>query len=126
MISIHIRRGDKLIREAKFIDSDEYMFWAELYFRKIEIKGKKVKRIIYIATDETGLVEKMRKKHSQYQFITNEDFPFIPNSKRHSKEKTEEIFRDIYYLSKTDYLICTFSSNLNKILFWCLASLRLA
>uniref|UniRef100_A0A6B2G5C8 Alpha-(1,6)-fucosyltransferase (Trinotate prediction) n=1 Tax=Myxobolus squamalis TaxID=59785 RepID=A0A6B2G5C8_MYXSQ len=91
------------------------MFWVELYFRKIEIKGKQLKRVVYLATDEIGIVRELKKKYPHYEFITNEKSTLIANTKRGSKEGTYGIFSDIYYLSECDYLVCTFSSNVCRL-----------
>ncbi|KAF1741295.1 hypothetical protein MXB_3795, partial [Myxobolus squamalis] len=55
IVGIHIRRTDKINTEAKFHDIEEYMYWVELYFKKLEIDGAQVKRAAYVATDEINL-----------------------------------------------------------------------
>ncbi|KAF1743135.1 hypothetical protein MXB_3118, partial [Myxobolus squamalis] len=60
IVGLHVRRTDKLKLEAKYYDAKEYMFWVELFFRKIELKNKKIKRRVYVATDDIHLIKELR------------------------------------------------------------------
>ncbi|KAF1741909.1 hypothetical protein MXB_4130, partial [Myxobolus squamalis] len=59
IVGLQVRRTDKLIWEAKYYDSKEYMFWVELFFRKIELKNQKVKRRVYLSTDDIHLINEL-------------------------------------------------------------------
>ncbi|KAF0989411.1 hypothetical protein HZS_6847 [Henneguya salminicola] len=111
IVGVHIRRTDKIGVEANLYQLEEYMFWVELYFKKLEIKGDKFKRRVYLATDEPKLGELLKESYSNYEFIHNEDFSISANTNRASQEGTYGILSDTYYLSLTDYLVCTFSSQ---------------
>lgn len=59
---IHVRRSDKINNEAAFHSLEEYMYWVDLYFKKISLKETLKKKNVYLATDDhTVLAEAMTK-----------------------------------------------------------------
>lgn len=60
--SVHIRRIDKIGKEADFYDLDEYMIQVEKYYKIRELSEKVIKKRIYLATDESTLFSEARRK----------------------------------------------------------------
>ena len=61
LISVHVRRTDKVGSEAAFHHIEEYMKHVEHYFSSLDvIRGHKVVRRIYLATDASTLIKDTR------------------------------------------------------------------
>ena len=60
--SVHIRRSDKIGREADFHYVDEYMSHVELYYKHLSKHGPVDKKRIYLATDARGVHAEIAKK----------------------------------------------------------------
>ena len=71
MVGIHVRRTDKLIREAEYHSLHEYMKRAEEWFQIQERRfHTSIPRKIYIATDETAVINEALEQYSDfYQII---------------------------------------------------------
>jgi hypothetical protein len=61
-----VRRGLKIIEEAKAIDLDTYMIYVEDFFVKYFLKypGKigKISKSVYLVTEDLGVLEEALKK----------------------------------------------------------------
>lgn len=118
IVGIHVRRTDKVGAEAQFHSLEEYMEWAEDYFNRLElIEGKPVReRRVFLATDEPSLFDEAAKKFPQYIFVGDKS---VANSaglgSRYSDASLHGVIADIHFLSLTDYLVCTFSSQVSVL-----------
>ena len=59
---MHIRRGDKLVKEAKFHALDEYMQHVDDYYLRQEMEGKKMKRRVYLASDDRDVYQEAKER----------------------------------------------------------------
>ncbi|KII63755.1 Alpha-(1,6)-fucosyltransferase [Thelohanellus kitauei] len=114
IVGVHVRRTDKLVKEAKSYPVEEYMKYVELYFRKLGITSKGPKKSVYLATDDSHVISQFRWRYPDYTFITS-NVRYLRN--RHDQKGTYSILSDIYNLANTDYLVCTFSSNVCRLAF---------
>lgn len=60
IVGIHIRRTDKLVKDADFHGVDEYMKWVEDFYDRLEMREPMQpydKRRIFLATDEPTVVK---------------------------------------------------------------------
>ncbi|XP_046551170.1 alpha-(1,6)-fucosyltransferase-like isoform X2 [Haliotis rubra] len=111
IVGVHVRRTDKLTQEAALHYLDEYMVYVEDYFNGLDIQtGSKVERKVYLATDEPTVI-KESKKYKDYTFIYNIDIIRTAERVTGSSAVMMGIVYDIHFLSKTDFLVCTFSSQ---------------
>ncbi|XP_030834720.1 alpha-(1,6)-fucosyltransferase-like [Strongylocentrotus purpuratus] len=62
IVGIHVRRTDKLIRDAKFHGIEEYMVYTEEFYQELEKRQAVPVRRIFLATDEASLLEEAKKK----------------------------------------------------------------
>lgn len=53
-----MRRGDKIGREADLHSVDEYMFYIEQWFERMEA----TERIVYLATDGATVLKELKEK----------------------------------------------------------------
>lgn len=134
MFRVHIRRTDKVGTEAAFHKLDEYMVHVEQYYKQKELGEKVDKKRVYLATDEPKLFSEAKLKciqiinyylndvflfltiecfrYPEYEIIGDEDISKTASiSKRYSDQSLSGIITDIHFLSLSDYLVCTFSSQ---------------
>ncbi|XP_022245998.1 alpha-(1,6)-fucosyltransferase-like [Limulus polyphemus] len=117
VVGIHVRRTDKLWSEGAFHKVEEYMEHVKTYYKQLELKQPIEKRQVYIATDDPNLLEECWNKFPGYTFIGEPDTAKVAAviDTRYSPEALKGVVEDIYMLSKTDLLICTFSSQLGRL-----------
>lgn len=117
IVGIHVRRTDKVVaREGGLHGVDEYMKWVVEYYDQLEMVQKVDVRRVYLSTDEPAVIPEARLKYPDYKIIVNEDGAKVANySTRYSDESFRGLLLDIHLLSKTDYIICTFSSHICRL-----------
>ncbi|KAK4886685.1 hypothetical protein RN001_002956 [Aquatica leii] len=113
---VHVRRTDKLIREAKYFSIEEYMTKVDEYYNLIEIKTNITKRRVYIATDDFQVITEAKKKYPHYDIFYNENIPKIPKTNPiHSNDNILDVILDIHILFHSNFIVCTLSSNLCRL-----------
>ena len=119
IVGVHVRRSDKVTsREAEFHQIDEYMVHVEEYYKILNYRQKVDVKRVYLATDAKGLLEKAQRRYPDYVFITgNSGTAQFTETQgdRNSADAIWSIILDLYFLSKSDYLVCTFSSNVCRL-----------
>lgn len=116
IVGVHVRRTDKVGTEAAFHGIEEYMTHVEDYYRTLEINGTNVVRRIFLASDDARVIEEARKKYPQYQIIGDPEVARMAAvSTRYTDTALNGIILDIHLLSMSDYLVCTFSSQVCRV-----------
>jgi len=116
IVGIHIRRTDKVGTEAAFHPVEEYMKYVEEWFRKEELLNPSVKRRVYVASDDPKVLGECRKKYPEIEFLGDQNVAkSAAVSSRYSDSSLRGVIQDIHMLSVTDYLVCTFSSQVCRI-----------
>ena len=118
IVGIHVRRTDKVGMEAAFHPVEEYMKYVEEYYERLEIKdGKKIEvKRVYVASDDAKVLSECRLKYPDYTFLGDPSVAqFAAESTRYTSSSLKGILSDIQLLSKSDYLVCTFSSQVCRI-----------
>ncbi|XP_065052139.1 alpha-(1,6)-fucosyltransferase-like isoform X2 [Rhopilema esculentum] len=116
IVGIHVRRTDKVNVEAAHHDLGEYVKWARRYFEKLELTRKLDARRIYMATDDRGLLTEAKEKYPDITFVSDNDASKLADlDHRHSEQSLYGIISDIELLSETDYVVCTFSSQVCRL-----------
>ncbi|XP_046913120.2 alpha-(1,6)-fucosyltransferase [Dermatophagoides farinae] len=124
IVGVHVRRTDKINTEASFHSLSEYMIHVEDYFDRLELFKKRqndettTKRIVYLATDDSSVwrkeVPKFEKKG--YKFIGDSEISDTASvNRRYSFDSLKNIILDVWMLSETDYIVCTFSSQVCRL-----------
>ena len=79
-------------------------------------EGKLPTKKVYVATDDSKVVAECRKKYPEYEFLNNRKASKTAAvSTRYSSKSLKGIITDIHMLSRTDYLVCTFSSQVCRL-----------
>lgn len=89
----------------------------EEYYQKLEMKeGKLATKRVYVATDDPKVLAECRKKFPDYEFLGDQKATkSAAVSSRYSSNSLKGIISDIHMLSRTDYLVCTFSSQVCRV-----------
>lgn len=116
IVGIHVRRTDKVGTEAAFHSVEEYMKYVEEWFRKQELTQSDVKRRVYVASDDPKVLGECRKKYPDIEFLGDQNVAkSAAVSSRYSDSSLRGVIQDIHMLSISDYLVCTFSSQVCRI-----------
>nr|VZI08531.1 unnamed protein product [Spirometra erinaceieuropaei] len=123
--SIHIRRTDKLLSEAKLYSLEEYMFHVERFFELKEVEfGLKTgstrpppwsrRRRVFLASDDASVFEEARSQYPRYEFFGRRR----NGSRYEDRWSTVGLFAilvDLHLLVSADFLACTASSNVCRL-----------
>ncbi|WKY12122.1 hypothetical protein Q1695_003586 [Nippostrongylus brasiliensis] len=117
IVGLQIRRTDKIGTEAAFHSVEEYMEWAERWFKIEERKrGRNVTRRVFVATDDATVIGEIKKKYKTYEVYGDETTADTARLEhRYEDRSLYGVVRDIQLLSRCDYLVCTFSSQVCRM-----------
>jgi glycoprotein 6-alpha-L-fucosyltransferase len=126
IVGLHVRRTDKIGSEAKFHSIDEYMYYVEDFYNKIDLFNernlidKKVERLVYMATDEPKVWTHEINVYKKEGYVFTGDIKLSESadpSKRYGFESLHNVIVDLLLLSQCDYIVCTFSSQICRLAF---------
>ncbi|EFP11174.1 CRE-FUT-8 protein [Caenorhabditis remanei] len=117
VVGLQIRRTDKVGTEAAFHALKEYMEWAEIWFKIEERRqGKPLKRMVFIASDDPTVVPEAQNNYPEYKVYGSTEIAKTAQlNNRYTDASLMGVITDIYILSKVDYLVCTFSSQVCRM-----------
>ncbi|KAF2892960.1 hypothetical protein ILUMI_13212 [Ignelater luminosus] len=116
IVGVHVRRTDKVGTEASYHGIEEYMSAVDEYYNQLELKEKVDKRRIYLATDDPKVITDARNKYPHYEILGDATISKTAAvSTRYSDTSLQGIILDIHMLSMSDFLVCTFSSQVCRI-----------
>ncbi|XP_037785814.1 alpha-(1,6)-fucosyltransferase-like [Penaeus monodon] len=117
IVGVQVRRTDKLRHDSRFIKLEEYMAVADDFFDDLEIRGTKVTtRRIYLATDDPQVPQEVKAKFPNYELVFNKESVATASvSQRRSEANMRNLMADIYFLSRSDFLVCGMSSNICRL-----------
>ena len=125
-LGMHIRRGDKIVREAKKVETEDYM-GAVVDYMKMKDNSLTVDKImgIWVASDDITVVNEVRNITSMYfpsierQDVVKEESPETKRVPTHTKNMDYWSFvytiADIEKLVESDIFVGTFSSNIGRL-----------
>jgi len=92
------------------------MFYVINYYKKLEIKGFKGEKAVFVASDDPNAIQELRDKYKDFIFI-DKSFYFnkseINDAKWTATNLLHTIF-DVHFLSRSDFLVCTMTSTVRK------------
>ena len=116
IVGVHVRRTDKVGTEAAFHSMEEYMLHVDNFYEMLEKRQAVAQRRIYLATDDPNLLMEAKQKFHQYEIISDNDISKTAGlGSRYSESSLRGVIVDIHFLSLTDYLVCTFSSQVCRV-----------
>ncbi|XP_042880827.1 alpha-(1,6)-fucosyltransferase-like [Penaeus japonicus] len=126
IVGVQVRRTDKLLHDSKLIELEEYMEAVDDFFDDLELRGTNVTtRRIYLATDDPGVVREAKAKYPNYELVFNEESVTSASMRlRRSEANIKHFMADIYFLSRSDFLVCGMSSNICRLAYELMQTLR--
>uniref|UniRef100_A0A8R1I0X9 Alpha-(1,6)-fucosyltransferase n=1 Tax=Caenorhabditis japonica TaxID=281687 RepID=A0A8R1I0X9_CAEJA len=117
IVGLQIRRTDKVGTEAAFHALKEYMEWTEIWFKVEERRqGTPLSRRIFIASDDPTVVPEAKLNYPDYEVLGSTEIAQTAQlNNRYTDASLMGVITDIYILSKVDYLVCTFSSQVCRM-----------
>ncbi|XP_031629119.1 alpha-(1,6)-fucosyltransferase [Contarinia nasturtii] len=116
IVGVHIRRTDKVGTEAALHNVDEYMKHVDEYYNQLEMVETVEKRRVFLASDDPKVIDEARNKYPQYEIIGDPNAARTASlSTRYTDSSLYGIILDIHLLSISDYLVCTFSSQVCRV-----------
>ncbi|CAH0387109.1 unnamed protein product [Bemisia tabaci] len=116
IVGVHIRRTDKVGTEAAFHSVEEYMSHVEEYFQQLLVSQPVPQKRIYLATDDPKVFTEIRQKYPEYEVLGDAVISKSASlGNRYSRSSLDGIITDIHFLARTDFLVCTFSSQVCRI-----------
>ncbi|KAJ7340039.1 Alpha-(1,6)-fucosyltransferase [Desmophyllum pertusum] len=116
IVGVQVRRTDKINTEAAFHSIEEYMYWVDLYYNKLERTQAVEQRRVYLATDDPNLLPEAKEKYKNYEFVSDREISKSAGlGSRYSDSSLLGVLFDIQMLSECDYLVCTFSSQVCRV-----------
>lgn len=126
IVGLHVRRTDKIDLEAAHHGIDEYMEWTKLYYDRMQLNSNITVRRVYLATDDKNLFAEAVGKYPGYTFVSdNEASKLADLDHRHTEASLHGVITDIHLLSESDYLVCTFSSQVCRLAYEIMSSRHL-
>ncbi|MCJ8743856.1 hypothetical protein PDJAM_G00099110 [Pangasius djambal] len=116
IIGVHVRRTDKVGTEAAFHPIEEYMLHVEEQFQLMAQRMQLDKKRVYLATDDPSLLQEAKSKYPDYEFISDNSISWSAGlHNRYTENSLKGVILDIHFLSQTDFLVCTFSSQVCRV-----------
>ncbi|MGH0129815.1 UNVERIFIED_CONTAM: hypothetical protein FKN15_047168 [Acipenser sinensis] len=113
---VHVRRTDKVGTEAAFHPIEEYMVQVEEHFQMLGRRMHIDKKRVYLATDDPSLLQEAKTKYKDYEFISDNSISWSAGlHNRYTENSLRGVILDIHFLSQTDFLVCTFSSQVCRV-----------
>ncbi|UXI15991.1 PAB-dependent polyA-specific ribonuclease subunit PAN3 [Sarcoptes scabiei] len=134
IVGVHVRRTDKINTEASFHSLSEYMNHVEHYYDRLDVFRQRKnpllppsERLVYLATDDVTLwkkeIDPFEKKG--YKFIGDSEISGTASmNRRYSYDSLKNIILDIWLLSESDFLVCTFSSQVCRLAYELMQSIE--
>lgn len=119
LVGMHVRRTDKLWQEADEQSVESYMRQAGEYFDVLELSGPIERRRVFVATDDHSVIPEIHDKFPAYEVLTNAEGTKSnedPDA-RNSFDALLGMLVDIEVLARCDFVVCTFSSNVCRLLY---------
>ena len=62
LFRVHVRRTDKINLEAAFHGIEEYMYWVDHFYERLERHKKIDKRRVFLASDDPSVLPTAKEK----------------------------------------------------------------
>lgn len=116
IIGVHVRRTDKVGTEAAFHPIEEYMAHVEDHYQSLAQRMHVDKKRVYLATDDPSLLQEAKSKYPDYEFISDNSISWSAGlHNRYTENSLRGVILDIHFLSRTNFLVCTFSSQVCRV-----------
>ncbi|CDQ95099.1 unnamed protein product [Oncorhynchus mykiss] len=88
------------------------MVHVEDHFQHLARRMLVDKKRVYLATDDPSLLQEAKAKYPEYEFISDNSISWSAGlHNRYTENSLRGVILDIHFLSQTNFLVCTFSSQ---------------
>lgn len=118
IVGVHVRRSDKKEDGALYYPLHQYMEHVEeFYGRRTLYGGAAVEKLVYLATDDVSVIEEATRSYPSFRFLTHKAIAQASGDldARYSKDSLHGVLLDIFMLSRSDFIVCTFSSEMCRL-----------
>uniref|UniRef100_A0A8C4QCX5 Alpha-(1,6)-fucosyltransferase n=1 Tax=Eptatretus burgeri TaxID=7764 RepID=A0A8C4QCX5_EPTBU len=116
IVGVHVRRTDKVGTEAAFHSIDEYMSHVQEVYALLALHKDVPIRRVYLATDDPKLLAEAQARYPKYRFISDNGISRSAGlQQRYSESSLLGVILDIHFLAQSDFLVCTFSSQVCRV-----------
>ncbi|VDD82757.1 unnamed protein product [Mesocestoides corti] len=122
LVGVHVRRTDKIISEAKAYPISRYMEKVEWAYRKLQIEeelfplGQRLEKKVFLASDDARVFSEARDLYPSFTFIGDENRGKSYWT-RNLRRGVQNVVFDVFSLANCDYVVCTFSSNVCRLVY---------
>lgn len=125
IVGVQIRRTDKKI-EAELYPLEEYMTHVENYYLgldRADPSAAPVRRRVFLMTELSSLITEAKTKYPHYEFLWHKNTA-EKEKNRYNVKGLQDYVTELYFLAHSDYLVCTFSSNVGRLAYEMMQSVR--
>ena len=120
-IGVHIRKGDKILREAKSYDPKEYMARVNDYAdMRRSGENEEEAPLVYLASDDAKSLVKIRSDYTHFDFAG----PRAPIPRTCCGSGFLATAIDVFMLAQSKHMVCTLSSNICRLAFELMQTLQ--
>uniref|UniRef100_A0A673IYN5 Alpha-(1,6)-fucosyltransferase n=1 Tax=Sinocyclocheilus rhinocerous TaxID=307959 RepID=A0A673IYN5_9TELE len=102
--------------KAAFHPIEEYMVHVEDHYKSLAQRMHVDKKRVYLATDDPSLLQEAKSKYPDYEFISDNSISWSAGlHNRYTENSLRGVILDIHFLSRTNFLVCTFSSQVCRV-----------
>ena len=97
---------------------DEYMRYVSEYFQLVETNTGTIvsPKRVYMASDDPSVFSEARKSYPHFEFLGDESRADSAKvQSRYNLKSLQGLIADIYMLSRSEYIVCTFSSQVCRL-----------
>lgn len=119
IVGIHIRATDIVsLNNLKKVGVSDYMSEVKDFYDKLELTEKVESRRVFVATDKPSMIKDIREQYPGYEIYVHDRAAQIASTKKHrfSKVGLRGIIEDLKTLVKCNFIVCTFSSNICRLM----------
>ncbi|KAK3604699.1 hypothetical protein CHS0354_008259 [Potamilus streckersoni] len=113
---IHVRRTDKVNHEAGKHEVEEYMVHIDEWYGQLKERQPVLKKRVFLASDDPNVLQEVQQKYPGYDFISDQEVSKSADPRnRYQLTSLYGVLQDIILLSRCNYLVCTFSSQICRL-----------
>ncbi|XP_042858151.1 alpha-(1,6)-fucosyltransferase-like [Penaeus japonicus] len=116
IVGVQIRRSDKLYTDAIFLDLSVYMEAVEEFYAELEMRQPVAQRRIFLATDDPSTIPELKRRYPKYHVAYSQSSIDSAHPSQRKKGSSVRYFlADVYFLSRSDFLVCGMTSNICRL-----------
>jgi glycoprotein 6-alpha-L-fucosyltransferase len=92
------------------------MFYVINYYKKLALKGYAGEKVVFVASDDLNAAQELRNKYKGFKFVDKKSYFDVNDidDRKYSPKNLLHTIIDIHFLAKSDFLVCTMSSNVRN------------